>query len=131
MSWIWANVNPSAWVIAVATAGSGGPTAAAGPVALACVPGPLEDREKSIQPCDGGAASCGATVFGLIDLRSAFRPSPDPLGRVMLQPSLGTMTSCAAFVTGLMASQEPITPLPRSLANWSRTSCVVSDPTAT
>src|SRR5262249_22099096 len=79
----------------------------------------------------GGSASCGATVLGLIDLRSAFRPSPDPLGRVMLQPSLGTMTSCAAFVTGLMASKEPTTPLPPSLANSSMTSGVVAEPTAT
>src|SRR5215475_8871076 len=133
----------------VATAGSVPVTAVSGPVAVATAssangmytrspvfdwfaPGPLDEREKSMQFGSGGFASCVAVVFGLIDLRSAASPSPEPFGRVSLHPGLGLMVSCGfAGSPGLTASHDPTIPPPMLMANWSITSWVVSEPTAT
>src|SRR5215468_5122144 len=103
------------------------------PFGSAFVPGPLDERATSTQPGSGGSASCGAVVPGLSDLRSAFTPSPEPLGRVMWQPAFGVMSSwkIGGLVPGLNASQEPNMPRPTLTANWSMTSWVVSEPTAT
>src|SRR5262245_19472064 len=84
-----------------------------------------------MQFCSGGSASWVAVVFGLMDLRRAARPSPEPLGRVILQPVFGLIPSCAIAVPGLTASQEPTSPPPTAAAKPSMTSWVVSDPTAT
>ena len=61
----------------------------------------------------GGAVSCVAVVLGLIDLRSALRPSVEPFGRVKLHwlvglealapATFGVISSWAVALTGLTA----------------------------
>src|SRR6516165_10792976 len=72
------------------------------------LPGPLEERPMSTQPCcaEGSGAAVPLVVAGLIARRRSATPSPEPFGLAKLHfavavPSTGVMISCAAWVTGL------------------------------